>query len=152
MSDITYLSVNCYLDNTSMEIVNILSSDSTVTLQKQPWRFLKALTDNPGQVIGYGDLCKILGFGEGEKNASKLVSNLKAKVFAALREAGVEETELKHIITRRGKGYRFNPPQNSIEATNTTAVFLGNINMTSKETSELIDLMLNKGLNVKYII
>lgn len=149
MSDITYLSANCYLDNSSMEIINVLNSDSPVSLQKQPWRFLKILTDNPGQVVGNGDLCRILGFVEGEKNTSKLISNLKAKVVAALRESGIEETELKHIITRRGKGYRFNPPQNSIEATNTTAVFLGNINMTSKETSELIDLMLNKGFSGK---
>lgn len=149
MSDIVYLSTNCYLDNSSMEIVNILKPDCTIALQKQPWRFLKTLTDNPGQVIGYRDFCRILGFLESENNSSKLVSNLKAKVVAALREAGIEDEELKHIITRRGKGYRFNPPQNNIETTNTTSIFLGNINMSSKETSELVDLMLNKGFSGK---
>lgn len=149
MSDIVYLSTNCYLDNSSMEIVNVLHSDSSIALQQQPWRFLKALTDNPGQVISYRDLCKILGFGEGEKHSSKLVNNLKAKVVAALREAGIEDSELKQIITRRGKGYRFNPPHNNIETTTTTSIFLGNVNMTSKDTSELIDLMLNKGFSGK---
>lgn len=149
MSDIVYLTTNCYLDNSSMEIVNILNTECTVALQKQPWRLLKVLTDNPGQVIGYRDFCRKFGFLESEKNSTKLISNLKAKVVAALREAGIEDAEVKRIITRRGKGYRFNPPQNSIETTNTTSVFLGSISMSSKETSDLIDLMLNKGFSGK---